>query len=79
MKKLLLLFTLLLTISYVNAQNYDANFIDGRVIFKLIDSYPIDGMNVEKPADRNIISKREVLGNYPMLEQVLAPYNVINF
>ena len=79
MKKLVLIFTLLFTISYVNAQTYDANALDGRVIFKLKDSYAIDGMNVPKPADRNIISKREILSDYPMLEQVLAPYNVINF
>jgi len=79
MKKVLFLFTLLLTISYVNAQVYDAGAIDGRVIFKLKDSYSIDGMKASIPEDKNMISKREILSDYPMLEQVLAPYNVVNF
>ena len=79
MKKIVFLFTLILTISYVNAQNYDETAIDGRVIFKLKDAYPIDGMDVAIPSDKNIISKKENLSNYPNLAQVLAPYNVINF
>jgi PKD repeat protein len=79
MKKITLFLTMLLIVSITTAQNYDPNALDGRVIFKLKDSYPIDGINAVKPKGITTVNKKENLADYPQLAAILNSYNVTDF
>jgi hypothetical protein len=72
------LFTLIIlffvTVSW--SQTYKENALDGHVMFKLKDSFPVDGENVKPLADASITNKVVKLEDYPQLYDVLSKYNI---
>ena len=75
MKKLKLFFVLFTSI--VMGQNYDSEYLDGTIVFKLNQYVEVNLDNTEKTFDG--IGLIENIENYPEIENIFSEINILKF
>jgi PKD repeat protein len=78
MKRIFLFMLSVLMLQNLYSQNFDANFLDGRIMFR-IKGEPYENKSGQPRTNPNSFSLTEDLNNYPELKNLLEGYDVQKF